>query len=215
MQSAGGSLFISGWAGYSPLFPSLSKKAAFILPFEHEHEALKDFLLGQKWDIIIAWSLGAHLCLKYIPGLRAGRLLLIAPFLDFCQGSSRDRVLEMISGMDKNPETTVRWFWKLCGIKNPPRMVVRDKEELISGLKFLCESRIDPGRVDTDIPVTLIHGRKDRIVPRRTQEKILECLPHACYLHLPYGHFIPEEVIIKVIYEQTDQKTFRPVNRHL
>lgn len=208
-------LFISGWAGYSFLFPRLSETITFIVPFEPGHADFKELLQAHSWDLVLAWSLGAHLCLKNIHFLRARRLVLLAPFLDFGPGSSRDRVLEMISGMDKNPQTTLRWFWKLCGVKNPPLMPVRNREALISGLKFISKSRIDPGSIDTDIPVTLVQGWKDRIIPPEAREKMLECLPHACYLPLPYGHFIPEEEIIKIIYEQTDPKTFRPVNTHL
>jgi pimeloyl-ACP methyl ester carboxylesterase len=208
-------LFISGWAGYSFLFPRLSETTTFIVPFEPGYADFKRLLQAQKWDLIIAWSLGAHLCLKNIQSLRARRLVLAAPFLDFGRGPSQGRVLEMISGMDKNPQTTLRWFWKLCGVKKLPRMPVMNREALVSGLKYIFESRIDPGPVDTDIPVTLVQGRKDRIIPPEAREKMLECLPHASYLHLPYGHFIPEEELIKILYEQTDPETFRPLYTHL
>lgn len=177
------------------------------MPFDPEQSSGWNLLLEKGWDNVIAWSLGAHLCLKHLRSIRAKRLFLIAPFLDFCQGTSREKVLEMISGLDKNPGTTMRWFWKLCGIKNPPNMEIIDRQQLKLCLKFLCQSRVDPGLISSDLPVTLIHGLKDRIVPVQVSEKILECLPYACYLPLPYGHFIPEKEIIKAIYEQSDQET--------
>ena len=198
------SLFISGWAGYGCLFPCLSKKTRFVLPFDSGENAGADSLPAQGWDVVIGWSLGAHLCLKHIHKIRAKKVVLIAPFLDFCHGSSGRKVQEMIAGLDKNPGATVRWFWKLCGIKNAPKLIIGEREELKAGLKFLCQSRIDPGSLGTDLPLTLIHGLDDKIVPAGVSEEILEYLPHACYHALPYGHFIPEEEIIKVIYEQPD-----------
>jgi len=195
------SLFISGWAGLPCLFPCLSKKTRFIVPLGPGRAAGIRSLVEQEWDIIIAWSLGAHLCLKNIRRIRAKRLVLIAPFLDFCRDSSRRKVLEMISGLGKNPEATVRWFWRMCGIKNAPEVIIEDLPGLESGLRFLCRSRIDPAEIVTDLPITLIHGLNDKIVPIRVPEKILEHLPHACYFSLPYGHLIPEEEIIRSIYE--------------
>ncbi len=200
-QNLSNSLFISGWAGYACLFPCLSDRSRFILPFSSDRAARVDFCLQQEWDMIIAWSLGAHMCLKNIHKARTKRLVLVAPFLDFCANTSRERILKMISSMAGNPETTVRWFWKLCGIKNPPRTILKDIEALEAGLNFLIHSQIDPCKIKSNLPITLIHGIRDKIVPAGVSEEILECLPHASCFFLPYGHYIPEEEIIKVIYD--------------
>jgi len=202
--SLAGTLFVSGWGGYDFLFPNLSKQTRFILPFDPaEITALKS-LLSRKWDLVIGWSLGAHLCLKNINVIRADRLVLVSPFLDFCRGSSREKVLKMISGMDKDPERTMRWFWKLCGIRNPPQRFIHEHHKLKLCLNFLCQSRVNPEQIESELPVILIHGLKDKIVPIKASEIILEYLPNACYHPLPFGHFIPEEEIIKAVYGQSD-----------
>jgi pimeloyl-ACP methyl ester carboxylesterase len=130
--------------------------------------------------------------------------VLVSPFLDFCRGSSREKVLKMISGMDKDPETTMRWFWKLCGIRNPPQRVIHEHQKLKLCLNFLCQSRVNPEQIKSELPVILIHGLKDRIVPIKASEILLEYLPYACFHSLPFGHFIPEEEIIKAVYGQSD-----------
>lgn len=197
-------LFVSGWGGYDFFFPNLSKQTRFILPCDPAKIYALKSLLNKKWDVVIGWSFGAHLCLKNINLIRANRLVLVSPFLDFCRGSSREKVLKMISGMDKDPETTMRWFWKLCGIRNPPRIVIHEHQKLKLCLNFICQSRVDPEQIESELPVILIHGLKDKIVPIKASENILEYLLNARYHPLPFGHFIPEQEIIKAVYGQSD-----------
>ncbi len=207
-QMLSGSLFISGWAGYQTLFPAFSKQARFVLPFIDCSDENLEPVLSSHWKTVFAWSLGAHLCLKNLNRIRADRLVLIAPFLDFCQGTSRERIKDMLRGLDKNPRTTVRWFWKACSVRQLPGEAVTDVQNLKKGLEFLIHSRISPESLNREMPVTLIHGRTDRIVPARLSQRIKKCLPQACYHLLPYGHFIPETEIIKIAYEKTDPETF-------
>lgn len=198
-QMLQGSVFISGWAGYSVLFPVFSRHCGFILPLIDCSKYLEP-IISRSWKTIFAWSLGAHLCLKNLDRLRADRLILIAPFLDFCQGTPRDRIEEMLRGLDKNPQATVRWFWKACAVKQPPAPVISDPGILRNGLEFLIHSRVTQESLNTDLPVTIIHGLKDRIVPPEQSKLIKHHLTQAWYQYLPFGHYIPELEILNAVH---------------
>ena len=200
-SSREGCLFISGWAGYRVLFPGLSELAGFILPGENKPGLGLKSALEQEWNTVAAWSLGAHLCLRHMQQIRAQKLVLAAPFLDFCSVTPRERVLAMLSSLNRSPKTTVRWFWRLCGIKNPPAVPVNDVQGLRKGLELLMKSNVSPQSLRADIPVTIIQGREDKIVPARTAQNILEYLPQARLIFLPCGHFIPEKELIRAIDE--------------
>ena len=192
-------LFISGWAGYKPLFPVLSRQTTFVCPFNPESGESLEAELEKYWDIIIAWSLGAHLCLKNISRLRAGRLVLLAPFLDFCHGSSWQKVQKMIHGLEKNPETTLGWFWKLCGMRPIPDTPALNIHDLQQGLRFLLKSKVDCMSLETHLPINIVHGLKDKIVPVSQSKAIRECLPHSSFHTETCGHFIPEQVIFRTL----------------
>lgn len=202
-------LFISGWAGHDRLFPELSKKFTFFTPFASHGQSWPEKLIyGNNWDTVIAWSLGAHLCMKHLKSINAHRLILLAPFLDFCSYTSKAKVLEMINGMKTSPTATLRWFWKLCQVPGPPRVSVEHPANLVQGLVFLMNSGIQPESSCQIKTIHLYHGLEDRIVPPAASQKILEHLPDACYTPVPYGHFIPEEEIFRIIHALPDKKTF-------
>ncbi len=159
----------------------------------------------KEWHTLLAWSLGAHLCLKNLHRIRARRLILMAPFLDFCAYTPRQRVLKMKAGLEKNPRALVRWFWRMSSTGPGDDRLIEETGLLRAGLDFLLESRVDLKGVHCRIPIILIHGVHDRIVPARASEKILEYLPHACYFPVPWGHYIPEDEIMKIGYEEKDK----------
>ncbi|RQD55533.1 alpha/beta fold hydrolase [Desulfonatronovibrio magnus] len=191
-------LFISGWAGFPELFPQISRNFTFVLPFGPEHEYFEQKYVNQHWDTIAGWSLGAHLCLKKLHELKTSHLILIAPFLDFCTYTPPEKVREMIAGLKRKPQALTRWFWKQCGITRTG-IRIEHHQELLMGLEYLLDSSIKSLPEVTINSVTIMHGVRDRIVPARASEILLESIPGACYITLPYGHFIPEAEILQRI----------------
>ncbi len=181
------------------LFPVFSAQCNFFLPLIQDADENLEPILSRSWKTVFAWSLGAHLCLKHLNRLRADRLVLIAPFLDFCQGTSAEKIKDMLRSLDNNPQATVRWFWKACAVKQPPKPPVDQAHALKKGLELLIHSRVEQSSLATHLPVTLIHGLADRIVPPATSENIKSCLPRACCRYVPYGHYIPEPEILNAI----------------
>jgi len=203
-------LFISGWAGYPELFPRLSPHSFFVLPFvSHSQSDIKNLLYSRSWDIVLAWSLGANLCLQN-PGLISTRhLVLAAPFLDFTRHTPVTRVQKMQQGMQAAPQTTVRWFWRRCGIKSVPRIRQDDVKGLARGIEYLTHSR--PEHIehrDMEFCTTLIHGSRDKIVPRQAVLEVHRVLGPGSFVSFPGGHFVDEERIWQVIHEQTGTKIF-------
>lgn len=201
-------LFVSGWAGYRFFFPTISSSFRYVIPFKDKTNSEFELSIKQKWDIVAAWSLGAHLCLKNLHRIKTRRLVLIAPFLDFCASSKKDNVLKMISGLNQNPAATLGWFWRLCGIKNKPDINIKNTGDLKKGLEFLSDSRVTLDQLDSTIPTTIIHGYRDKIVPMEISQSINAQMPQSSLFLLPHPHFIPEQEILKIInYAKPDSQT--------
>ncbi len=201
-------IFISGWAGYPGLFPRLSTRAHFFHPFiSHELHSIHDFLLKQNPEIVVSWSLGAHICLGLLSGIQTKHLFLVSPFLDFTRYTPPQKIHEMIRGLQRDPVATVRWFWRLCGVKDKPGSIPeKDQPGLERGLNHLLNSRSYPVESETSSPVTLIHGSRDKIVPHQASRELQEHLKGSRLVTTPHGHFIPEENIVEIIHEQTGAK---------
>jgi len=207
VSTANNILFMSGWAGYPGLFPRLHPSACFIHPFvSHTHKSVCKLLTGKKWDVLMAWSLGAHICLDVLPDIKADSIFLIAPFLSFTRYNPASRVHSMLSGLEKNPEATLRWFWRRCAVRNMPSCTSSDFIGLAQGLRYLLNSRIDSLKNPRRSTVTLIHGRKDRIVPEQAVLEVRRNLSRSLFISLPEGHFIALEKIDQKVYEQTGTK---------
>lgn len=203
-------LFISGWAGYPEFFPHLGSHSFFVLPFvSHSQSDIENLLRSHSWDIVLAWSLGANLCLQNPGSISTKHLVLIAPFLDFTRHTPVNGIQDMLNGLGRNPETTVRWFWRRCGIKSAPRIRQGDVRGLARGLEYLMQ----PGpehieHQDMQFCTTLIHGSRDRIVPRQALLEVHAALGQGRPVYTSGGHFIAEEKIWQITYEQTGTKIF-------
>ncbi|MFN2268242.1 MAG: alpha/beta fold hydrolase [Desulfonatronovibrio sp.] len=201
-------LFISGWAGYRYFFPTISSSFNYVIPFEEKTNSEFEVGIGDSWDIVAAWSFGAHLCLKNLHRIRARKLILIAPFLNFCAYNQKDNILKMISGLDQNPEATLAWFWRLCGIKNKPDMKIKNTDGLKKGLEVISDSRVNLDKLDSSITTIIIHGQRDQIVPMKVSQIIKARMPQASLALVHHSHFIPEQEILKIInYAEPDSQT--------
>jgi len=205
--SAGRILFVSGWAGYPALFPGLEHKALFIHPFvSHDLRSIRRCLSEKAWDMVIAWSLGAHLCLKTAEKINSRHLFLIAPFLDFTRHTPAAEIQTMLTGMRKNPFSTVRWFWRTCGIRDKPLIPLADVPALEQGLKFLIHSKATPRKLPRGCVSILINGQNDLVVPGEAVAEVLEISGFSCHASLESGHFVSLDVIAEIVHEQTGSK---------
>ncbi len=187
-------LFVSGWAGYPELFPSLSGRGEFLLPFiRHSEHEIFERLKESKASTLIAWSTGAHIALKRwnLVVDNFDRIILLAPFLCFTDYTSEKVIRLMIRSMRKTPQEVVRLFHKNCGHPSQLTFDDRDVDGLFTGLEYLRASRAMPSHRGAEKTV-ILHGEHDRIVSSHASEDIWEIMPSATFTALPYGHWIPE-----------------------
>ncbi len=197
-------IFVSGWAGFDKLFPNISTRYEFIIPiYDMDEKGLLNHLASKKADILIGWSTGAHIILKQIEILKENyaNILLIAPFFDFMEHTDEKVIDKMISNLQKNPISVVKYFYRQCGIKNIPKIDRIDKEKLSKGLEFLKTSKVKADKLPDNIYV--MHGKKDKIVP---------CCKDRTFKNLTIlndsGHYIDEGLIRKKVYEITNSAIF-------
>ncbi len=129
--------------------------------------------------------------------------------MDFTRHTPPSGIQDMLHGLGRNPEITVRWFWRRCGIKSLPRIKEEDVNGLARGLEYLMHSR--PKHIehqDMRFCTTLIHGSRDKIVPRQAVLEVHRVLGPGSFVSTPDGHFVDEERIWQVIHEQTGTKIF-------
>lgn len=191
----GSYLFVSGWAGYPQLFPGLSDRGEFLLPFvSHDERAVFDRLDQSPASTLIGWSTGAHMILKRWPRVveRFDRIVLLAPFLAFTDYTAEKIVRLMARGLRRDPDKVVNQFLVSCGVRGRMEVPVRDVDGLLAGLEYLRTSRAAPVHRGAE-KTTIIHGEYDRIVPPVASEDIWETLPGAAYTAVSCGHWIPEQ----------------------
>ncbi|KAA0259463.1 hypothetical protein FHQ18_00880 [Deferribacter autotrophicus] len=198
-------IFVSGWAGFSYLYPNFSKFGIFITPFsvDFDEEKTVNFLKSQGGEILIGWSTGAHIILKELETISKNfqSIILIAPFLDFIS-FTKEKILDiMIENFKSNPEKVIKNFITKCGA-NYHFTEKYNTELMLTGLEFLKKSKI--GHIHKTNNLFVIHGKKDKIVPFKESYKIV----NNPVIIEGMNHYIEEKILEKYIYEITGKKIF-------
>lgn len=203
--------FVSGWAGFPELFPEISSKYDFFLPFvtHSEKEIVKSLKTGG--DLLAGWSTGAHIILKNLGELKDiySKIFLFAPFISFSDYFHSQVIMLMIKKMKREPETVLRDFYDKCGISDfMPELSEKDTESLIEGLEYLMESVADISALEVEDKVILVQGDSDMIVNFHASEDIADLLHGEKLITIESGHYISERLISDIIYENTHKKIF-------
>lgn len=192
------SLFVSGWAGFAPLFPGLA--GDFLLPFVRHDEADIEAAVAQaarsgQETALVGWSSGAHILLKRCQPLfpSFAKVLLLAPFTRFTDHVPESELDALAAGLARAPAAALRGFYRRCGIvRNMPAPGAEAVAGLIEGLDYLATSRA----LVESLPgnVVLAHGEFDRIVPAAASRELART-GRARLAVVPGGHyFTPEQV---------------------
>lgn len=132
--------FISGWAGFKELFPKISKNSNFFVPFaDTDVESLKEVVSIEN-DLLIGWSLGAHLILKCAGFVRARKVVLLAPFLNFTDFVNPRIINKMIQVFKIDKQKVISEFYEKIGAKSTLTIDIPDS--LVDGLEFLKFSKV-------------------------------------------------------------------------
>lgn len=149
-------------------------------------------------DFIITGSMGGLLAMELMLA-SCRKLVLISSTAKFCadgdypHGTHEKVLCRMILQLERNPATVLDDFFK--NVHHPFREsraamvarkhVMQDMDDLIAGLDYLLRSDVRENVSSIDIPVLLLHGTEDRIIPVGAAEWL-----HA---HLPDSHLIKVE----------------------
>lgn len=203
--------FVSGWAGFPALFPHISSRYPFYLPFVTHTEQEIETALEEGGEYLAGWSTGAHIILKNIDKImdKYEKIFLFAPFISFCDYFHTQVIMLMIKKMKRDPQAVLHDFYDKCGITGfQPETDTNITNGLIEGLEFLMTSRANAEGLNAAEKVILVQGANDMIVNFRASEDVADMLHGEKLITLECGHYIKESRIADIIYENTHKKIF-------
>jgi hypothetical protein len=201
--------FVSGWAGYSELFPAMRGRVRFFRPFASLAKTELLATLGRGGRLLVAWSAGAHLVLRHQERLFPvyDQILLVAPFLSFSDGLPQKTLIRMQQRFEHDPLRVLAQFYRNCGILRPKFIVRhlsdREKKRLSAGLDWLLSSRAEINPSLRHDHVCLVLPQADRIVLSRAVNRVCRSLPQAQTRPITCGHYVPEGELARIGYETT------------
>lgn len=210
-------LFLSGWAGFAPLFPNLSKACEFITPFtdpDSPDEKAVFERLDKGGETLLAWSTGAHMALKHGRCLATFRhVLLVAPFLRFTDSFPARVVQAMMDQLDRDPAGLLHNFYTNCGLAESAMPIPRHPDQhppigaLKNGLQYLLDSTAAPA-LPQGTDITLVMPQNDKIVRARAARSVVQTLDGTALKQVPGGHCLSEETLHALLHEKTGTPVF-------
>jgi pimeloyl-[acyl-carrier protein] methyl ester esterase len=181
-------LMITGWAygtdAMQPLADALS--LCFHVRILTGAQVLSDRSIPPA-DCIVTGSMGGLLALELLPD-ECRRLVLISSTAKFCCAPDYpfgppERVLRrMIRQLQRRPKAVLEEFFKNVHhphpcITTPASTIPFAVEVLVQGLEYLRNTDVRDRLSAIGIPVMLLHGAEDRIIPRAAAEWLHRNLP--------------------------------------
>jgi len=196
-------LFITGWAhgteAVQPMADALS--ADYNVQILTGAQVLSERHIPDT-DYIITGSMGGLLAMELLPE-RCKKLVLISSTAKFCAdegyecGTPEKVLRRMILQLKRNPDAVLTAFFK--NVHFPQKQSRQNTpppcgstEELVTGLEYLFSSDLRKKIPAFSIPVLLLHGADDRIIPSSAAEWLHAHLPDSQLKLFPaQGHALP------------------------
>ena len=208
-------LIISGWAHGLDAIKPMGEKLAdhFRVQLLTGSQVLNDQKIPSV-DFIITGSMGGLLAIELLPE-RCKKLVLISSTAKFCAsegydcGTPKKILRRMILQLKRNPEPVLEAFFKNVHFPHQQRrrsFQLRYDEaalnELLEGLEYLLNSDVRQKIPSLEIPVLLLHGAEDRIIPATASEWLNVHLPDSrLEIFKNGGHALPAHRFAEVMNE--------------
>lgn len=166
-------------------------------------------------DYIVTGSMGGLLAMERLPD-SCKKLVLISSTAKFCAAEdypcgTPEKVLQrMMLQLKRNPETVLDEFFKNVHFpfrESRQAISIRQNgpvelDDLVTGLEYLLGSDVRGKVPGIDIPVLLLHGSEDRIIPSTASEWLHTHLPDSrLRLFENDGHALPAHHFAAVMKE--------------
>ncbi len=175
-------------------------------------------------DYIVTGSMGGLLAMELLPE-SCQKLVLISSTAKFCAAEgyrcgTHEKVLKrMIAQLKRDPEAVLDGFFKNVHFPfresrqaiSMRKKAAMDLDDLVAGLEYLLGSDLREKVPGIGIPVLLLHGSDDRIIPSGASEWLHEHLPDS-RLHIigNDGHALPAHHFASVMKEMQSFLAHRP-----
>lgn len=229
----GWSLHADAWGAFADGLALWGKVQAVDLPGHGRNEralpeatlsawagALADQLQGETW---LGWSLGGMLALRATldrPG-KARRLVLLATGASFVTrpawpwGSTPQELEAFADVVGKDPDAALRQFdgWQVAGAERTREALAWLQQQrrhcsatpvgLADGLAILCTGDLRRELARLELPVLVLAGAEDRVLPPQAARRTAELIPGAVYREIAgAGHALfvshPDEVLAEI-----------------
>ncbi len=194
------SVFISGWAGFKELFPTLKNKIEIFVPFMDfmPDETVKSFD-NKKGNILIGWSTGSQIILDNLTFFydRFDKILLFAPFDKFTRFHDKRILRLMRKKLKINPYKVICDFMVKAGVQDLNLIPANDlqPEKLYVGLKYLERCEIT-STVNESFPnLFFIQGIYDKIVSCDYVDILSKKFKKSKVIKIKQPHFFDEDTI--------------------
>ncbi len=189
-------LVISGWAhgieAIKPLGDALAER--FEVTLLTGAQVLRERAIPDS-DFIVTGSMGGILAMELLP-TACKKLVLLSSTARFCttedypHGTPERILRRMIAQLKRDPAAVLNEFFKnvhypqresrqSTQFRNAETVTESAFRDLVEGLEYLLTSDVREKVAEIEIPVLLMHGREDRIIPCGATEWLHEHLPES------------------------------------
>jgi pimeloyl-[acyl-carrier protein] methyl ester esterase len=147
-------------------------------------------------EFIAGWSMGGMLAIEFLPAA-CKKLVLVSSTAKFCAADGYDcgvpekRLRRMIVQLKRDPAAVLAEFYKNVCYPLPRHTCASVTENGLSeGLDYLLHADLRTNVPTLGIPVLLLHGEEDRIIPPSASDWLAQHLPAAAVRLPGKGHAV-------------------------
>ncbi|MBM4152591.1 MAG: alpha/beta fold hydrolase [Kiritimatiellaceae bacterium] len=147
-------------------------------------------------DAVIGWSMGGMLAGERLPA-SCKKLVLLSSTARFCSTDEypcgvHEKVLRrMILQLNRSPAAVLADFYQRAGLTPAEPYPELSQQQLVDGLNYLLTNDLRQIASQINIPVLLLHGEQDAIIPPEASDWLARHLPQATSQRIPSeGHCI-------------------------